>query len=287
MYYEYTQEELRAYCRTSIETFEIWARRFIHETMSKKYGPDYLYAKLSSGDFIVGKDVRKQVEKMLKKDPTRFLRKIDTLFVENLVDVLCNDKLYREDFMEALLINYPQGKEEVRTFLTRIAKIRNYLSHANPISIRQAEQVICYSHDFIDGLKQYYKDRGEEQVWNVPKVIKVKDSSGNVFDNIAETMRVGASVKVPHMLRCGEKYTVEIEIDSSFQPEEYTIEWGMGRRNTMEFDNKLKFAVILEPQDVGQTTIISCTVTQKKEWHKFGDHDSRVNVHLTVLPPIT
>ena len=286
MYYEYTEEQLRAFCRTSIETFEIWARRFIHEILIAKYGQNYLYAQLPSGVYIVGKYVSKQVERMIQKDPARFPRKIDTLFVENIVDVLCNDKLYKEDFKDILLTQYPQGKEEVRTFLTRIADIRNYLSHANPISIRQAEQAVCYSHDFIDCIKQYYKNRGEEQMWNVPKIIKVKDSLGNVFDNIVENLSVGASVVIPQTLQCGERYTVEIEIDTSFKFDEYAIVWRMGRKNTAEFEGKTKFTVDLTPQVVGQTTIISCTVIQKKEWHKFGNHDSCVNIHLTVLPPI-
>jgi hypothetical protein len=72
LYYEYKQEELRAHCRTCIESFEIWARRFIHELMMEKYGEDYLYAKLPSGDYIVGKEVRKQVERMIQKEPARF-----------------------------------------------------------------------------------------------------------------------------------------------------------------------------------------------------------------------
>ena len=134
MYYEYTQEELRAYCRTCIETFEIWARRFIHETMSEKYGEDYLYAKLLNGDYIVGKSVRTQIERMIQKEQERFPRKIDTLFVENIIDILCNSKLYKDLFSSTILKNYPEGKEELRTFLNRIAVVRNYLSHANPIS---------------------------------------------------------------------------------------------------------------------------------------------------------
>ena len=285
MYYEYKQEELRAHCRTCIESFEIWARRFIHELMMEKYGEDYLYAKLPSGDYIVGKEVRKQVERMIQKEPARFPRKIDTLFVENIIDVLCNDKLYRELFGNTLLKKYPEGKEELRTFLTRIAEVRNYLSHANPISVRQAEQAICYSHDFIDCLKEYYKAKGEEQMWNVPQIIKATDSLGNVFDSIEETLAIGATLQVKQPLSCGDTYSIEIEVDSSFHKNDYDIYWSLNGFRKDEFFNKSKFTVTFTPTDVGATRLIGCWIVSKKEWHKYSSHDSKIQLLFSVLPP--
>lgn len=286
MYHDYTQDELRAYCRSCIETVETWARRLVHEKMSDTYGPDYLNAKLNNGEPLVKADIRKHVQKMMDKEPDRFKRPVDTFFIDQIIYFLCNQKWYKDLFKEAMDYAYPQGCAEAREFLMRLVPIRNPLSHSNPISIRQVEQVICYSHDFVDGLKEYYRDRGEEQLWNVPKIIKVKDSLGNVFESLVEDMAIGAHAIVPQKLQCGEKYSVEVEIDTSFGPEEYNIKWSMGRKNTASFNDKTMFVVDLAPQDVGQTTIISCKVTQKKEWHKFGNHDSCVNIHLTVLPPI-
>ena len=44
MYYECSQEELRSYCRSCIESFELWARRLINEKMVECYGVDYVDA---------------------------------------------------------------------------------------------------------------------------------------------------------------------------------------------------------------------------------------------------
>ena len=41
MYYNDSDEDLRAFCRNSIETLEIWARNLIHEKLSAKYGDNY------------------------------------------------------------------------------------------------------------------------------------------------------------------------------------------------------------------------------------------------------
>lgn len=35
MYYTYTEEELRSYCRQSIESLEMWARCLIHKNLQK------------------------------------------------------------------------------------------------------------------------------------------------------------------------------------------------------------------------------------------------------------
>lgn len=286
MYHEYTQEELRSYCRSCIESLEVWARRLVHEKMTESFGANYVDVVRGNGQPLIKTEIKSHIREMMAREPERFKRPVDTLFIDQIIYFLCNQAWYGTLFKPALDYAYPQGCAEAREFLSRLVPIRNPLSHSNPISIRQVEQAICYSHDFIDGLKRYYKDRGEEQVWNVPKIIKVTDSLGNVFDNIVERTSLGASVTIPQMLQSGDIYTVEVEIDTSFRPEDYTIKWQMRNKNTRDFDNKTKYTVSLTPQDVGQTTLISCTIIQNKPWHKYGNHDSRVNVHLTVLPPV-
>ena len=80
---------------------------------------------------------------MLVENSQIFSRPIDTLYLDEIIYVLCKKKLYNENFKEFLKIMYPNGAEEVRTFLKRLIPIRNKLSHANPLSIREAEQCIC------------------------------------------------------------------------------------------------------------------------------------------------
>ena len=162
---------------------------------------------------------------MLAKEPQRFQRLVDTLFLEDIIYILCKHSLYKELFKEALDYNYPQGLDEVREFLNRIVPIRNALSHSNPISVRQAEQAICYSNDFIDGLKKYYTQKGLEKMWNVPSIIKVTDSLGNVFypsDAIARTIFIKDKNGV---FRVGDTYKISVEIDPSFEPSSYNVEW--------------------------------------------------------------
>lgn len=285
MYHEYTQEKLRSYCRTNIEALEVWARRLIQEQMVAEYGNDYINTKINE-EYIVKKDIRKHVESMLKKEPDRFKRPIDTLFIDQIIYFLCNPKWYKKLFKTALDYAYPQGRDEVREFLTRLVSIRNPLSHSNPISVHQVEQAICYSHDFIQGLKQYYKDRGEEQVWNVPRIIRIKDSLGNVFDNSEDGVFGEEIFKVSNEIHCYDTYSVEIEVDSSFDQSEYVIKWNFSNHDTTQFVDCTKFSVTFTPADVAKTTYIWCELTSKKEWHKYRTYDNKVAIAFSVLPPM-
>lgn len=286
MYHEYTQEELRAYCRTNIETLEIWGRRLIHEKMTSEYGENYIKLMISEDEYLVNKELRKHVEFMMEQEPGRFNKAVDTLFLDDIIYFLCNQKWYKKLFKQALDYIYPQGKDEAREFLKRLVYIRNYLSHSNPISVRQVEQVICYTHDFIDGLKQYYKDRGEEQVWNVPRIIKIKDSFGNVFDNPVDTHGSGSIFTINNAINCGDTYSIEIEVDSSFKTEDYNISWTFNSHDLHEYDDKTKLTVTFLPSDVDLNAFIRCKIVSKEEWHKHGSYDNRIAIGFSVLPPI-
>ncbi len=286
MYHEYTQDELRSYCRKSIESLEIWARNLIQEKMVAEYGTDYINTKTSNNEPLVKKEVCNHIKSMMDKEPGRFKRPVDTLFLDHIVYFLCNHKWYKKLFKEALDYIYPQGKDEAREFLNRLVPIRNPLSHSNPISIRQVEQAICYSHDFVEGLKKYYKDKGEEQVWNVPRIIRVKDSFGNIFDNPSDIHGVASVFTISNLIHCGDTYSVEVEIDSSFKPEEYYIKWRFNLHDTSEYNDKTKFVVSFSPSDVEEDTSISCTIISKKEWHKHRSYDNRVIIGFSVLPPL-
>ena len=287
MYYEYTQEELRAFCRKSIEAVEMWGRRLVQEKMVENYGKNYMETVLPNGEFLVKKEIREHVSNMRKKEPGRFPRPVDALFIDQLIYFLCKADWYRRHFKDALDYMYPQGNAEALEFLNRLVPIRNAVSHANPISVRQAEQAICYSQDFVEGLKKYYKARGEEKMFNVPQIIRVSDSLGNVFYvGDKEKNSLGVTFNVPQNLQCGDKYSVEVEVDASFRKEEYTTKWSMIKTDCSQFDNSNKFVILLEPKNVSQKVFLFCTVSQNKEWHKFGDHDSKIALGLTVLPPV-
>ena len=286
MYYPYTEEQLRSVCRQSIESLEMWARRLIHEKLTENYGPEYVDCKTSSENYLIKKEVRNHIKGMLNKEPQRFHQPVDTLFFEHIIYFLCNPVFYRDLFGEALEYAYPNGNNEARTFLNRIIPIRNALSHSNPISIRQAEQAICYSHDFVNGLKDYYKARGMEQMWNVPRIIRITDSLGNSYDNPTDTHIQHSVFDLQHTFYCGDTYSVSIDVDSSFSESEYDIIWKNGGYEKQEFRNKPRFIITFDESDVSQFHIVECTIVSHKPWHKYRFFDSRISLMFAVLPPI-
>lgn len=285
MYHNYTEEELRSYCRTSLESLEMWARRLIHEKMVEKYKDSYVDAKNENGDYIIKSEVRKYIQSKLKKEPERFQRPVDTLSFGHIIDLLCEQDLYQKLFKNAMDYSYPDGNTELKTFLSRLASIRNALSHSNPISIRQAEQAVCYSHDFVDGLKKYYKDRGLEKVWNVPRIVRVVDSLGNTFDNPTDFHGSNSIFTISSPLHCGDTYSVNIEVDTSFAKDDYDIVWDARDCNAQKYRNEEKFTMTFTTKHISETYSIRCKIISKQEWHKYyGSYDCEVSFHLTVLP---
>lgn len=286
MLYTYTEEELRSFCRQSIESLEMWARRLIHEKLIEKYGASYVNHKTSEENYLIKREVRDHIQSMLQNNRGRFHRDVDTLFFEHIIYFLCNPSFYRDMFSEALKYPYPNGCAEARVFLDRITPIRNALSHSNPISIRQAEQAICYSHDFVEGLKQYYKEKGEEQMWNVPRIIRVTDSFGNVYDNPTDS-HTQESIFLPKQeARYGDTYSVTVDIDSSFPEAEYDIIWKNQNHEVEEFKNNKHFVVTFGDTDVSENHTITCIIKSHKPWHKYQHHDCRITLMFPVYPPL-
>ena len=283
MYHEYSQDELRSYCRQNIENLEIWARNFIHEKMTAAYGKDYINYKTSDEAYLIKKEIRDHVARMKAKEPQRYNRDVDTLFIDHIIYLLCHDKLYKSLFKEALDGVYPDGKEEVRTILTRLVPIRNNLSHSNPISMHQVERAICYSHDFIEGLKAYYKSKGKEKMWNVPNIIRIKDSLGNVFDKFKD--KAICVVNVDQPMNVGDSYSLEIEVDPSFDKRDYRVVWQYGNQRLSNITNKHQFCITFTNGDVGESNCLICKIIQNKDWHKYRLWDFCVYIYFSVLPP--
>ena len=286
MYYVYTEEELRSICRRSIESLEIWARRLIHENLTAKYGAEYVNHKTSEENYLIKKEVRDHIQRMLEQEPDRFHRAVDTLFFDHIIYFLCNPAFHRDMFAEALKYAYPNGYSEVRFFLERITPIRNALSHSNPISIRQAEQAICYSHDFIEGLKKYYKEKGKEEMWNVPRIIRVADSLGNVYDNPTDSHTQQSIFLPTQEIRYGDTYSVTVDVDSSFPETEYDIIWQNQNHEVAEFKNNKHFVVTFGDTDISENHTITCIIKSHKPWHKYQHHDCRITLMFPVYPPL-
>ncbi len=277
MYHDYSVEELRAYSRTAIESLELWGRRLIDDLMTSEYGPDYLHAKLPNGENVISGERLRRLEKRRQDEPHRYLRWVDTLFLDDIRYILCKEIFYQQLFKPALDYVYKQGRKEAEFYLQALEPIRNNLSHANPISIRQAEKAICYSHDFIDGIQEYYKDKGKERMWNVPTILKMTDSLGNQF--------VHRNNQIEHVFYVGDTYSITAEVDSSFGPTEYDIRWI--RRSGHPFDessNSQQFTITFSDADVNESLSVRCLVTSKKPWHKHDYCDDEMSVNFSVLP---
>ena len=251
-------------------------------------GVNYFDLELAPNVPVVKKSIRDKTAQMMRSNPQRFHRKIDTLFLDEIIYLLCRNDLYKRFFKDFLDLIYPDGNAEARTYLNRLVPIRNCLSHSNPISIRDAERCICYTNDFIDGVKQYFYDKGEERVFNTPNAIKLNDSLGNEFQLNKDTMfesicinRTGTTQL--HQFHLGERYSAWLTLDPSFTPEQYTIEWHIECGRHLGNDSRLDIEIAEDM--IRERCPIYCTIKSTKSWHRYRGYDQQFAIVFQVLPP--
>ena len=285
MLYDKSEEELRSISKISIENLEKWAKYLISREMTLQYGDDFFYKQNENGDYIINKEIRSHVEKMLADNNKRFSNKVDILFLDDIISILCKEELYKNCFKKCLDIVYPEGRMEANTFLSRIKAIRNKLYHSNSVSYREVEQAVCYSNDFVDGVKKYMNEQGESKKYNVPNIVRINDSLGNEFypnnRKINEIIYIG-SQKNKHEFNCGEDYSIWVTMDPTFEPNEYVVEWDINGSKT----KGLKLNYIFSEEDVSETAFIRIRIVSNKKWHKYKFYDQSVSLAFRVLPPM-
>jgi hypothetical protein len=178
----------------------------------------------------------------------------------------------------------PNGQIHLKFVLDRIKSIRNNLSHANSISLRDAEFVLSNTTELIDSFKALYAMEGKQQEYNVPQIIKITDSFGNViirknFD-IVEHHDFTTNPKCH--LRPGDILSIEVEIDPSYTEAKYQFRFGGAR--DYSYESKLIYEI--KNSDVNPRKVIHCQVRSDKEWHKTFNLDDQISVYYKVLPPI-
>jgi hypothetical protein len=230
-FHQLSDDARRALCRKSIESLELWLRRFIDDELTKSYG-DYVKALNPQGQNVLNNSIRKELTKRHSAEPLRYPRLIDAALLDTEIAIICNPCLYETHFRKALSQAFPEGADEARTFLNRLLPARNALSHANPVTVRQCEQVICYSNDIIDSLKAYYLRQNMSQNFVVPTILCIRDSLGHVahsasFPNTGHTEVVDFKSKPKTSLRPGDALSIELEMDPAFTPEDYSILWSV------------------------------------------------------------
>ncbi|WP_238656042.1 hypothetical protein [Paenibacillus piscarius] len=285
--------ELRDLCRTTIETLEIWLRRLIDQQLREDFGVNYLQYKDNAGNFLMKRSVREGVIRRRSTEPKRYPRDIDAVLLDDSVSILLNPILYKKYFRAALISAFPIGTDMAKVIFDKIIEPRNYLAHGNHISVRQAEQILCYSHDIIDSIKGYYVQIGVGRLFNVPSIIQVSDSLGNIKYE-SEISEVRNDVCIPFIfnqpnnptLRPGDELSIEVEIDSTFQEDQYTIQWRIEGQMPSMHQITNKFFIKIDNSHVGERFVINCFVTSNKDWHRYGSHDDCLILLYKVLPPI-
>ena len=287
-----TETDLRDLCRHHVDTFENWSRRIIHETFKDNYGSDYFNTTLSSSQPLIKSEMKKRIEKRVNDNPGRYPRMIDAILLEDIGYFLCREDFYNS-FFKVVLEPFFSGPIEVRNIMNRLISIRNKLSHGTTISLHEAEQCICYTDDFICVYKQHYINVGKEQDYNVPVILRIKDSFGTDLirddSNCIWEVHFYGRTAPKIQLRSGDSYKLWLEVDSSFDQAFYEIRWVVkqdystiikkGTGNVIEFT--------LNNKNVSYAPEIYIDLTTKRDWHRFHEVDDIIKLNYNrVLPPV-
>jgi hypothetical protein len=278
---------IRSICRERIESLEHWLRRLIDEVLTAAYG-NYFSRENANGSRIINKKLCDKIRGRKEKEPSRYPRDIDAVLLDDAVDIVCNQQLFSRHFQRPFAAAFPEGRDEARTFLSRVAGPRNNLAHANAISLRQAEQIVCYTNDIIESLKAYYKENGMETDYNVPLILRIIDSFGKVFTR----SQCYASPEGSILMNChdqqgdlypGDTLSVEVEVDPAYT-EVYELRWSVAAEPITETGPKV--AVHISNRHVGLLFAITCIVVTKRDWHRMpGGKDDMMTLVYKVLPP--
>jgi hypothetical protein len=282
--------DIRSICKEKIESLEYWLRRLIDNSLSPIYGDYFSYID-ENGNHLIKKELANKVEKRKNNEPSRYPRNVDAILLEDAVSIICKPELFKKYFSIALKQAFPDGREEAKTFLNRLLEPRNNLAHANAISIRQAEQITCYSNDVIESLKNYYRELGMQQTYDVPLILKVTDSFGNVFarNQCSNSASSGISLNFmdkPNMfLQPSDTLTLEVEVDPAFAVDSYTITWTSTKPWLSTEFTGTRAVIPITDKQVGESFDVHCNIISNKTWHRLNGVDDRLILYYKVLPP--
>ena len=288
----HTDSEIRSICKEKIESLEHWLRRLIDDLLSPTYGEYFEYTD-TTGNRLIKKSLSEQVENRRLREPARYPRKIDAVLLEDAVDIVCKPELFNLHFRAPLMDAFPDGRDEARTFLSRILLPRNHLAHANAISVRQAEQIVCYSNGIIESIKNYYRAHGMRQQYDVPLILKLVDSFGNVFTRSQFGGAADGGIAMhftsrPEMfLRPGDCLLLEIEVDPAFDHDCYGIDWRYAHSTSQSQLDGKRISIPITNKQVCEQFDVTCRVTSKREWHRLNmGADDYMWLAFKVLPPL-
>jgi hypothetical protein len=192
---------------------------------------------------------------------------------------------FKPYFEKLFPANFSNGREYLKFALEKCSVVRNTLYHSNPVSIRQVEQLACYTNDIIDSIKAKYMADNLQDEFNAPSFVSYSDSLGRKFyTNQMVKTSVGYILQLySQPLRVGDRIKMAVEVDASFEQDSYSILWnkggsiiGQGPELVIELDNTY----------VAQRANINVLVISKKAWHRHQHHDDRISIALKILPKL-
>jgi hypothetical protein len=254
----------------------------VHDQLTKDFGTSYIQTAQLNGQPIFRNELRKHVADRVARQPSHYKREIDTLLLDHLVSVICKQDVFRTYFADPLKRSFPNGSEQLRTVLDRLVPIRNSLSHANPLSLHDAERVLCYCDDIIYALIQFYRDQGMANEFDAPSFTRFSDSLGHVEH--PQATRISFDYSKSCTLRSGDSIRLEVEVDAHYAPEEYSINWVVANISRGEKAEGYSFSLTLLPRHVGETFTIVATLVSQRPWHRHSNFDAHLVISYKVLP---
>ena len=285
---QFSSSDLAAHCRSRIDGLELWLRRIVHEALTPEYGNILKYEDEKGNRLIKGAVSGPAIERMLR-EPDRYQRPVDALLLNDIFHLICDQRFYKKFFEPYLVAAFPVGREQALKTLEKLNDPRNRLAHAHPISVRSAEQVICYTGDVIGSIKERYAAMGLESQYNVPLFLGYSDSMGRMqsrFDAgvLGDDFQDHGPWKVGPYLRPGDILRIDVEVDPSFSESDYALKWRVDTEKVPREGKSLIF--LIEDRHVRAQFHVECAlVYSKNDWHRLGDIDDRLTITYRVLPP--
>jgi hypothetical protein len=277
---KFTHDGLKEIARSHLESLEMWLRRIADERMTQTFGTTY--------ETTITNRIRRRVDGLRSREPTRFPRWVDATTFDQIGDIISGQH-YDRVFKPLFHAEYPHGNTQLKVVLGVLTKIRNRTAHSNPLSARDVEKAICYSNDLIDLLKSHYKQISMNNQYNVPTIIRYRDSVGNEIHRQNGISRwYGWEVRPGLLFYPGESLSIEITVDSSFEKSEYIIQWTVsnGKDVSEQNDSPILHITFDDGKDVSQSLEITARIIQKKSWHKHSSaFDDALHIIVKVLPP--
>lgn len=268
-----------------LDSAEAWLRRLIDHQLRQAFGADYFGARLPDDAPVIPRRIREAAEKRQAAEPGRFSRPVDATTLEKSIDIVLHERLYEPYFRSALVRTYLQGREEARTYLTRLNTHRNLVQHLGNPSARAVEQCVCYANDLVDAIKAFFVEENVDRQFNVPTFVRVVDNRGNERHFAPPEGGQGRFVDFrggpAGDLYPGDVLSIEVEVDESFTG--YQVRWLTFNGDRGEGGS---INLTIEHEHVGEQMDIRFEVVSAEPWHRLhGDIDDMLDLRYRVLPP--